>query len=116
MFSDDYGNMIWRRKEKRSILLETHQRLKSVFLYSPEKRIIMTDDRKHGFSKKQGLTQTEFTEIEVLAALCNRYEGLELKLNWNILRNRPTHETNDFLYYDNGQLVGYLALFSFNSK
>ncbi len=76
----------------------------------------MTDNRKHGFSKKQGLTQTEFTEIEALAALCNRYEGLELKLNWNILRNRPSHETNDFLYYDNGQLVGYLALFSFNLK
>src|SRR5947209_18831686 len=76
----------------------------------------MTDNGKHGFNKKQGLTQTEFTEIEVLAALCNRYEELELKLNWNILRHRPTHETNDFLYYDNGQLVGYLALFSFNAK
>ena len=55
----------------------------------------MTDNGKHGFNKKQGLTQTEFTEIEVLAALCNRYEELELKLNWNILRNRPAHETND---------------------
>jgi ribosomal protein S18 acetylase RimI-like enzyme len=81
-----------------------------------EKRIIMTDNRKQGFIKKQGLTQVELSEIEVLAALCNSYEGLELKLNWNILRNRPAHETNDFLYYDNRQLVGYLALFSFNSK
>ncbi len=76
----------------------------------------MIDNRKQGFIKKQGLTQTEFSEIEALAALCNGYEGLELKLNWNILRNRPVQETNDFLYYENGQLVGYLALFSFNSK
>jgi ribosomal protein S18 acetylase RimI-like enzyme len=76
----------------------------------------MIDNRKQGFIRKQGLTQTEFSEIEALAALCNSYEGLDLKLNWDILRNRPTQETNDFLYYDNGQLVGYLALFSFNSK
>ena len=76
----------------------------------------MIDNRKQGLIKKQGLTQIEFTEIEALAALCDRHEGLELKLNWNILRNRPLHETNDFLFYENGQLVGYLALFSFNSK
>ena len=76
----------------------------------------MTDNRKQGFSKTQGLTSIEFAEIEALAAVCNQYEGLELKLNWKMLRNRPVHETNDFLYYENGQLVGFLALFSFNSK
>jgi ribosomal protein S18 acetylase RimI-like enzyme len=76
----------------------------------------MTDTTKQGLIQKQGLPQAELTEIEALATLCNKYEGLDLKLNWNILRNRPSNATNDFLYYEHGQLIGYLALFSFNPK
>lgn len=75
----------------------------------------MTTSR-HGLFKQRGLTQTELTDIQQLADLCNTYEGLDLKLNWNVLRERPQTELNDFLYYENGVLIGYLALFSFNPQ
>ena len=74
----------------------------------------MTTANKQGLYKKQGLMQEELTEIETLASLCEAYEQLHMKLNWDILRSRPHDQTNDFLYYENGVLVGFLAFFSFN--
>ena len=76
----------------------------------------MITDRKQGLVKRKGLTRHEIAEIEQLARLCNSYEHLDIKLNWDILYSRPSHETNDFLYYDNGLLAGYLALFSFSAN
>jgi GNAT superfamily N-acetyltransferase len=37
-----------------------------------------------------------------------------MKLNWHTLAGRPTDQINDFLYYANDALVGYLALYGFN--
>jgi ribosomal protein S18 acetylase RimI-like enzyme len=51
-----------------------------------------------------------------LADTCNAYENLDMKLNPDMLRTRPGSETNDFLYYEDGQLIGFLALFSFNAS
>jgi len=69
---------------------------------------------KQGLYKKQGLTQEELAAIETFATTCEAYEQLHMKLNWNTLRSRPKDQTNDFLYYENGVLVGFLAFFSFN--
>jgi len=69
-----------------------------------------------GLIAKQGLSEQELQEIEQLAALCNEHDGIELKLNWDTLRNRPDDQTNDFLFYENGQLVGFHPLFVFNSR
>jgi len=66
------------------------------------------------FVAKQGLTATELSEIEALMALCNAYEKLDLKLNLGTLRMRSQKETSDFLYYEDGRLVGFLPIFSFN--
>lgn len=74
----------------------------------------MTQSYKQGLYKRQGLTTTELAEIETLAAICETDEHLHMKLNWNTLRSRPKDQTNDFLYYENGALVGFLAFFSFN--
>ncbi len=74
----------------------------------------MTTENKQGLYKRQGLTQIELAEIETLATLCEAYEHLHMKLNWDTLRSRPKDQTNDFLYYENGVLVGFLAFFSFN--
>jgi ribosomal protein S18 acetylase RimI-like enzyme len=72
---------------------------------------------KQGLIERRGLDANEISEITQLAQLCNEHEGLDLKLNWNILRNRPSDQLNDFLYYaDDGQLVGFLPLFSFSSR
>lgn len=76
----------------------------------------MSIEKNQGLIKKQGLTSEELAEIQQLAHLCNAFEGLDLKLNWDTLRTRPRNITNDFLYYKNGQLVGFLAIFSFNSQ
>jgi GNAT superfamily N-acetyltransferase len=75
----------------------------------------MPTDQKPVLVKKQGLTQTELAEIPLLADTCNAYEGLDLKLNWDTLEKREQDQTNDFLYYEDGALVGFLPLFSFNS-
>ncbi|GAC1460276.1 MAG: GNAT family N-acetyltransferase [Ktedonobacteraceae bacterium] len=75
----------------------------------------MTIGNKHGLYLRQGLTQGELAEIEALATICEAYEHLHIKLNWDTLRSRPLDQTNDFLYYENGILVGFLAFFSFNS-
>lgn len=72
--------------------------------------------QKNGVYKRQGLTEIELAEIERLATLCNAHDGLDLKLNLETLRARPGDQTNDFLYYMHDQLVGYLAVFSFNSQ
>lgn len=71
---------------------------------------------KHGLIERRGLDATEISEIKRLAQLCNQHEKLDLKLNWSILHDRPVDQLNDFLYYVDGQLVGFLALFSFNSQ
>jgi ribosomal protein S18 acetylase RimI-like enzyme len=76
----------------------------------------MSTGAKQGLVRSLGLTQAELAEIEQLAALCNKHDKSDLKLNWGTLRSRPQDEINDFLYYEDDALVGYLALFSFNSR
>lgn len=70
-------------------------------------------ENKHGPVKRQKPTETELTEIQQLVNTCNAYERLHMRVAYTLLRARPGHETNDFLYYEGGKLVGYLALDSF---
>jgi ribosomal protein S18 acetylase RimI-like enzyme len=74
----------------------------------------MLTNQKQGLIKKQGLTQTELAEIKLLAETCNVHGRLDLKLNWEMLEARESEQMNDFLYYQDGILVGFLALFIFN--
>lgn len=71
---------------------------------------------KQGLYIAQGLSQEELAAIHSLADECNAYEQLDLKLNWGVLQTRPQDESNDFLYYEQGKLVGYLPIFCFNSQ
>jgi ribosomal protein S18 acetylase RimI-like enzyme len=64
-----------------------------------------------GLVRRNRLSAGELAAIEALAAICRRHEGLELQLNFEILRTRPGTETNDFLYYAGGALVGFLELY-----
>jgi ribosomal protein S18 acetylase RimI-like enzyme len=75
----------------------------------------MIEEQRQGLLKRQGLTEGELAEIEQLAHICNTCDGLDLKLNWGILRARPSDEVNDFLFYQQGRLVGYLPIFVFTS-
>lgn len=60
-----------------------------------------------------GLDQNQLDKIKGLEQICNEYEGLTMKLNWEMLNNRPKNEVNDFLLYENDDLVGYLGLYIF---
>jgi ribosomal protein S18 acetylase RimI-like enzyme len=61
-----------------------------------------------GLVKKQTLTGAEAIAIEQLITDCNNYEGLRMRIDEGALRQRQSDEANDFLYYDDGELVGYL--------
>lgn len=76
----------------------------------------MLDEPKQGLVKKQAWTEDELTQAKELLALCNAYESLYTKLDIVMLRSRPGNETNDFLYYEQGQLVGLLSLNSFGDE
>lgn len=63
-----------------------------------------------------GLDQKQLNEIKGLEEICNEHEGLTMKLNWEMLNDRPTDEVNDFLMYENDELVGYLGLYIFRDS
>ncbi|MBN6187566.1 GNAT family N-acetyltransferase [Aneurinibacillus sp. BA2021] len=65
---------------------------------------------------RYGLTELEKQDIRQLAAQCKEKENIEIKLIWDMLDRRSSQETNDFLYYENGTLLGYLALYQFNQR
>lgn len=70
----------------------------------------MSHHEQHGLVTKQTLTEPELAAIKQLVAICNSYEGLHMRLHDDMLRARPGLHTHDFLFYDNGTLVGYLDL------
>ena len=75
----------------------------------------MNNDQKQGLLKKQTLTDAELSSIEQLTNICNSHENLHMRLSW--LRTRPPgNETNDFLYYEESTLVGYLNISSYGTK
>ena len=64
----------------------------------------------------RGLSEKELQDIRELENTCNLYEILNMKLNWDMLENRSSEETNDFLYYEGGKLIGFLGMYGFGSK
>jgi ribosomal protein S18 acetylase RimI-like enzyme len=66
--------------------------------------------------KSYGLNEAQLAQIRQLEIACNQFEGLRMKLNWSTLQDRPKDQNNDFLWYADGQLVGYLALYAFNQR
>ncbi len=70
----------------------------------------MANQLKQGLVKKQTLTEAEVADIEQLAQVCNTYENLCMRIGWIKLRSPHNSVTNDFLYYEDGRLVGYLVL------
>ena len=70
----------------------------------------MPYDKTRGLVKKQRLTEAELAEIKQLIDICNSYEGLHMRIFWDMLQSRPGIEVNDFLYYEDGILAGYVFL------
>ena len=70
----------------------------------------MIGNHTNGLISKQTLTSTELTAIQQLVAACNQFEHLHTRIEWSMLERRGGQLINDFLYYRDGVLVGYLAL------
>jgi ribosomal protein S18 acetylase RimI-like enzyme len=62
------------------------------------------------------LREQQLTDIKQLQQAVEQYEGIDLKLNWDMLSSRDDKFQEDFLYYDADQLVGFLGLYRFGSK
>ena len=81
----------------------------------------MSDNVKQGLIKRQILTESGVTEIERLARICNSHENLHMRIGWIRLRPQQREETNnflfnDFLFYEDGILAGYLVLDDHGTK
>ena len=76
----------------------------------------MSNDSKHSLVTKQILTPDEIAAISRLVDICNAHDGLRMRIGLEMLRERGGDETNDFLYYADGQLVGYLEADSYGRK
>jgi len=63
----------------------------------------------------KGLSGDQLQEIKDLEEACCEHEKLTMKLNLDMLEARPVNETNDFLYYDDNKLIGFLGLYGFGS-
>ena len=62
-----------------------------------------------GLVAVRSLSEDDRAAVVRLAELCNRYEGLDLALNF---QPSPADDTTDqFLYYDRGALVGFVSLY-----
>ena len=63
-----------------------------------------------GLVQQRRLSDREKADVVALAAACNAYEGLELKLSVDTPPDDDDAGGNDFLYYTDGALAGYCAL------
>jgi ribosomal protein S18 acetylase RimI-like enzyme len=75
----------------------------------------MQKENQQNVVSRCGLTPNEYANVTHLAALCNEHDQITLKINPSMLQTRPIHETNDFLSYVDGALVGFLGLYQFNN-
>lgn len=71
---------------------------------------------KQGIYARVGLGPQELEDVRALWEVCNAHEGIDIKLNWGTLSSRPAGITNDFVYYENDRIVGFLAMYSFLSS
>jgi ribosomal protein S18 acetylase RimI-like enzyme len=76
----------------------------------------MPEIHTQGLVKKQTLTEAEATAIEQLITACNTYEELRMRIDVGALRQRPGKEVNDFLFYEDGILIGYLYVEGWGGK
>lgn len=60
---------------------------------------------------KQGLDEQEQADIRELADACEERDGIQLKLNWDMLQSRPADQMNDALFYKDDRLVAFLGIY-----
>ncbi len=66
-----------------------------------------------GLHRITTLTEADLLAIEELAARCDAHDGTRLRLNRELLATRPNDKTRDWLWYQDGALLGCLPVFAF---
>lgn len=74
------------------------------------------DTLRQGLLMPQPVTAADEAEMRKLLEICNNYENLHIRFSQRDVRTHPDNALPDFLYYEQGQLVGCLVLDSFGSK
>ena len=62
------------------------------------------------------LNNQQLQHIQALQQLCENADGIALKLNWEMLRNRKTEQKHDYFHYTGDTLTGFLGVYKFGSK
>ncbi|GCE14081.1 GNAT family N-acetyltransferase [Tengunoibacter tsumagoiensis] len=70
----------------------------------------MPTHQLQGLVQRQALSSFELQAVQQLAEICEKAEQIHLRVIWDLLRERLEIEALDFLYYDDGAVVGYLCL------
>ncbi|GAC1407033.1 MAG: GNAT family N-acetyltransferase [Ktedonobacteraceae bacterium] len=77
----------------------------------------MTSSEKQGIFARQKPTEDEIAAIQQLTTVCNAFESIHIHLyGRDMFKQRSGNETLDFLYYEQGQLVGYLGLDNYGTQ
>jgi ribosomal protein S18 acetylase RimI-like enzyme len=61
------------------------------------------------------LNEQQLKDIERLQETCEQHDKCQLKLNGDMLRSRQT-DLDDYFYYREGELIGFLGLYGFGSS
>lgn len=67
-----------------------------------------------GLVAAKGLSEEWLQQIIHLTKVCEAHDGFDLSINLNLsmLQNRSPEQTNDFLYFQDGTLVGFLGMYA----
>jgi ribosomal protein S18 acetylase RimI-like enzyme len=68
------------------------------------------ENTKRGVVARSTLTEAELAGIKALADICASYDGIDLRLSWNELGSQAGDVPENLLYYQDGALIGFLAL------
>lgn len=70
----------------------------------------MTQTPPNGLVKRHKMTEDEFRALTDLVDRSNQFEQLDIKINWELLQERTGDTLSDFLFFQDGALVGYASL------
>ncbi|MFZ3578384.1 GNAT family N-acetyltransferase [Virgibacillus sp. DJP39] len=62
------------------------------------------------------MNNQQLNDIKELQLLCEKEDKIQLKLNWEMLKSRKEKDEMDFYHYEDGSLVGFLAIYQFGNK
>jgi ribosomal protein S18 acetylase RimI-like enzyme len=75
----------------------------------------MPEFPEQGVVERHSLTDMELADAQALADICASYEDIDLRIGWSALQGRASAAPQDFLYYEDGALIGFLSLFGVGS-